>query len=155
MSSDWCGPGVDVQSAKLEAQVSSRVEPFKQIFSGPPAPPRNSELVLGETGQAAAQTAAKKKQRPLVKQLLRLPDSVREIGGAPRDPAPRNHFLVRIVRPSGCHCTDALGGTNFRRVPTPLRSISPFSDSGRGCRAPQRATLFGTSLMDTYSLMGT
>ena len=24
----------------------------------------------------------------------------------PRNPAPRNHFLVWIVKPSGCHCTD-------------------------------------------------
>ena len=31
---------------------------------------------------------------------------VREMGGAPRNPAPRNHFWVRIVKPSGCHCTD-------------------------------------------------
>ena len=28
------------------------------------------------------------------------------MGGAPRNPAPRNHLLVRIVKPSGCHCTD-------------------------------------------------
>ena len=34
---------------------------------------------------------------------------VREVGGAPRNPAPRNHFLVWIVKPSGCHCTDAFG----------------------------------------------
>ena len=32
--------------------------------------------------------------------------TVREMGGAPRNLAPRNHFSVRIVRPSGCHCTD-------------------------------------------------
>ena len=31
---------------------------------------------------------------------------MREMGGAPRNPAPRGHFLVRIVKPSGCHCTD-------------------------------------------------
>ena len=40
------------------------------------------------------------------------------MGGAPRNPAPRNHFLVRIVEPSGCHCTDAFGGKRYRRVPT-------------------------------------
>ena len=34
---------------------------------------------------------------------------IREMGGAPRNPAPRNHFLVWIVKPSGCHCTDAFG----------------------------------------------
>ena len=29
-----------------------------------------------------------------------------EMGGAPRNPAPRNHLFVWIVKPSGCHCTD-------------------------------------------------
>ena len=28
------------------------------------------------------------------------------MGGAPRNRAPRNHFLVWTVKPSGCHCTD-------------------------------------------------
>ena len=28
------------------------------------------------------------------------------MGVAPRNPAPRNHLLARIVKPSGCHCTD-------------------------------------------------
>ena len=32
--------------------------------------------------------------------------NMREMGGAPRNPAPRNHLLVRIVKPSGCHCTE-------------------------------------------------
>ena len=50
------------------------------------------------------------------------------MGGAPRNPAPRNHFLVWIVKPSGCLCTDAFSGNKYRRVPTPLRSTSPFSD---------------------------
>ena len=36
--------------------------------------------------------------------------SIRERGSAPRNPAPRNHFLVWIVQPSGCQCTDAFGG---------------------------------------------
>ena len=36
----------------------------------------------------------------------RVKDSVREMGGAPRNPAPRNHLSVWIVKPSGCHCTD-------------------------------------------------
>ena len=31
---------------------------------------------------------------------------LREVGGAPRNLAPRNHFSVWIVKPSGCHCTD-------------------------------------------------
>ena len=52
------------------------------------------------------------------------------MGGAPRNPAPRNHFSVRIVKSPGCHCTDALGGTGYRRVPTHLGSTSPFSEAG-------------------------
>ena len=35
-------------------------------------------------------------------------NKIREWGGDPRNPAPRSHFLVWIVKPSGCHCTDAL-----------------------------------------------
>ena len=31
---------------------------------------------------------------------------IREMGGAPRNLAPRNNLLVWIVKPSGCHCTD-------------------------------------------------
>ena len=50
------------------------------------------------------------------------------MAGAPRNPAPRNNFLVWIVKPSGCHCTDAFDGKSYRRVPTPLRSTSPFSE---------------------------
>ena len=33
-------------------------------------------------------------------------DSIREMGRAPRNPAPGNNFLVTIAQPSGCHCTD-------------------------------------------------
>ena len=65
------------------------------------------------------------------------------MGGAPRNPAPRNHFLVRIVKPSGCHCTDGhLTSGVFtevqkcRRVPTTLRSTCPFSDCGGGAVLP-------------------
>ena len=61
--------------------------------------------------------------RPKVPSVLTR--GIREMGGAPRNPAPRNHLLVRIVKPSGCHCTDASGGEKCRRVPTPLRSTSP------------------------------
>ena len=32
--------------------------------------------------------------------------SLREMGGAPRNLAPRSRFLVWVVKPSGCHCTD-------------------------------------------------
>ena len=57
------------------------------------------------------------------------------MGCAPRNPAPRNHLLVWIVKPEGCHCMD---GHLTSRVLTedqqisqsadPLRSTSPFSD---------------------------
>ena len=58
------------------------------------------------------------------------------MGGAPRNPAPRNHLLVWIVKPSGCHCTDGHltsrafteGFKKYCRVPSPLRSTSPFSE---------------------------
>ena len=60
---------------------------------------------------------------------------IREPGDALRNPAPGNHSLVRIVKPSGCHCTDghltsraSVRIEKYRRVPTPLRSTSPFSD---------------------------
>ena len=49
------------------------------------------------------------------------------MGGAPRSPAPRNHLLVWIVKASGCHCTDESGVNKYRRVPTPLRNTSLFS----------------------------
>ena len=60
---------------------------------------------------------------------------IREMGGAPRNPAPRNHLLVWIVKSPGCHCTDAFGGKQYRRVPTPLRSTSPLNDPT--CPTPQ------------------
>ena len=63
--------------------------------------------------------------------------NIREIGGAPRSPAPRNHLLVWIFEPSGCHCTDGHLTSRvsprinkYRRLPTPLRSTSRFSHAG-------------------------
>ena len=53
------------------------------------------------------------------------------MGGALGNPAPRNHFLAWIVKPSGCHCTD---GHLTSRVPTPLTSTSPFSDQTPNAR---------------------
>ena len=38
--------------------------------------------------------------------MYRLPSSLREMGGAPTNLAPRSHFLVWILKPSGCHFTD-------------------------------------------------
>ena len=46
------------------------------------------------------------------------PGPVREMGGAPRNPAPRNHFSVWIVKP--------LRIDKYRREPTPL-GAPPFS----------------------------
>ena len=51
------------------------------------------------------------------------------MGGAPRNPAPRNRFSAWIVKPSGSHCTDASRGTEYRSVPLSLRSTSRLSDS--------------------------
>ena len=47
---------------------------------------------------------------------------MREMAGAPGNPSARNDFLARTVEPSVCHCVDAFGGKEHRRVPTPLRS---------------------------------
>ena len=52
----------------------------------------------------------------------------REGGGAPGIRLLGTTLLVWIVKPSGCRCTDASGGENCRRAPTPLRSTSPLSD---------------------------
>ena len=51
---------------------------------------------------------------------------LREMGDAPRNPAPRNHLLVGIAKPSGCHCTDALGRTTSVEC-RPLLGIVPLS----------------------------
>ena len=49
----------------------------------------------------------------------------REMGGAPKNPAPRNHFLAhRQAAAARMHSV----GTKCRRVPTPLRSTSPLSE---------------------------
>ena len=39
-----------------------------------------------------------------------------EVGGAPRNPTPRNRFLVWLVKSPGCHGTDAFGGKTYLRV---------------------------------------
>ena len=46
------------------------------------------------------------KSRFCLSQTLWNPESIREMGGAPKNLAPRNHLLVWIVNPSCCHCTD-------------------------------------------------
>ena len=52
---------------------------------------------------------------------------LREMGGAPRILAPRNHFLVGIAKPSGCHSTDALGGKKHIVECRPLLRAPPPS----------------------------
>ena len=103
-------------------------------------------------GRAGREEKLPRLKPPSMKHPCKL---IREMGGAPMNPAPRNHFLVWIVKPSGCHCTDGhstsrvscrilkkfdefikdfkgfLRISEFRRVPTPLQSISPFSETGR------------------------
>ena len=52
---------------------------------------------------------------------------IREMGGAPRNPALRNHLLAWIVKPSGCHCKDALGGKTTIVECRPLLGALPLS----------------------------
>ena len=81
-----------------------------------------------------------------------------EMRGAPGSPAAGNHFLVWIVKPSGCHCTDGHltsrvlteEQTTYRRVPNPLRSMSPFTSvcwaverDSRRCAAHAMTRLLG------------
>ena len=65
-----------------------------------------------------------------------------EMGGAPRNPAPRKHFLLWTVKPSGCHCTDACGGNSCRRVPNLLLgALPPFSGHHGGLLLGKAALL--------------
>ena len=58
--------------------------------------------------------------------LASMAASVRGMGGAPRNPAPRSLLFVRIVKPSGYRCADALGGSG-----DPSQEHFPLlSDSG-------------------------
>ena len=43
--------------------------------------------------------------------------------GAPRNPAPRNH--LQIVKPSGCHCTEASGGEKVAERRSLLGALPP------------------------------
>ena len=53
---------------------------------------------------------------------------IREMGGALRNPAPRNHSSVWMFKPSRLPLHGCIWWNKYRRVPTPLRSTSPFSD---------------------------
>ena len=79
--------------------------------------------------------------------------SIREMGGAPRNLAPRNHILVRIVKPSGCHRTDAFGGTNIsltlgRSWRSRARELA--SPAARGAGAALRTGASAASGCDRY-----
>ena len=82
----------------------------------------------------------------------RIPETVcvREMGGAPRNPAPRNRFLVRIVKPSGCRCTDACGGTNIVEC-RPLLGALPLSlRPGTAATSARRRGAWGAAAMRIY-----
>ena len=65
------------------------------------------------------------------------PEQLREMGGAARNPAPRNHFLVWTVKSSGGHCTDAFGEKHIVEC-RPLLGALPLSLATHG--AIDRAT---------------
>ena len=56
-------------------------------------------LLVEETGEVRRQVAD-------VRGFPSRARPIREMGGAPRNLAPRNHLLAWIVKPSGRHCTD-------------------------------------------------
>ena len=47
----------------------------------------------------------------------------RAMGGARRNPAPRNHFWVWVVKPSGGHCTNAFGCGTSPFAPSDSRRL--------------------------------
>ena len=60
-----------------------------------------------------------------------------EMEGAPRNPAPRSHLLVRIVKQSGCHCTDGyLTGGLKHIVECRPRFLLPLSPTTLASMAP-------------------
>ena len=62
---------------------------------------------------------------------------LREMEGAAGNPAPRNHLLVvGTAKASGCRCTDASGGSKYRRGP------SPFSDRHSAGSSRRRAYIY-------------
>ena len=81
---------------------------------------------------------------------------LREMGGAPRNPSPRNHFLVWIVKSPGCHCKDAFGGAlplsptqrGAGRAPRGRASISSVADCSQVAKSmPTWYLLGGTSYL--------
>ena len=73
------------------------------------------------------------------------------MGGDPRNVAPRNNFLVWILKPSGCHSTDAFGGTNILEC-RPLLGALPasLSEGGRSGTGPESATAKPESVDNIY-----
>ena len=77
---------------------------------------------------------------------------IRKRGGAPRNPAPRNHFWGGLPNHEQIICKktafQSLAGcaceTN-RRVSTPLRSTSPFSEDRSASRSGQSLAYYGAT----------
>ena len=89
------GPGGSEKAATL----FERLESDSELSKATVAESFVGALLFGSPFWATATTAIP------CPPAVRLPH-MREIRGAPRNPAPGNHFLVRIVKLSGCHCTD-------------------------------------------------
>ena len=49
--------------------------------------------------------------------------TMREMGGAPRNPAPRNHLWVRIVKPSGCPMHGCIWWKTISQLPPTSPSL--------------------------------
>ena len=66
------------------------------------------------------------------------------MGGAPRNPVPKNHLLfARSVKPSGCHCADrwahdrqSFHSGNVAECRPPLGARSPSPSPARPARRP-------------------
>ena len=127
-------------------------DPISQFPTASTCSRRPCGLLEWRFGSAGLRTRGRRARALLHRGCTRTPPpfvpALRELGGAPRNPAPRNHFFVRIVKPPGCHCTDAFRGKGYRKVPTPPRSSSPFSDlalarrrrAGRSPRSTRQIT---------------
>ena len=87
--------------------------------------------------------------------------ATREMGGAPRNPAPRNHFSCadcRTMRLPLHRCirwkhSEQNKKQTHRGVPTPLRSTSPFSDAGARPPTPTPARPARASSADRPGLV--
>ena len=81
----------------------------------------------------------------------RTTSALREMGGAPRNPAPRSHFLAQVVKPSGHRCADAFGGTKIVEC-RPLLGALPLSPICVPEHTPRNNSWLGwiSAPQDTY-----